>query len=164
MDYFTKENITSILALIGSIGTIAGWVYAFITTRKNIGIRVVAYSIKGSNILLYLSFENKSRLTISITDLAIKIGEFYHPCRHVPQRVVSTQRYTGSQLVSSVDYYNIQMPIELGSLGSTSGYVLFVLPKGHRISDTNVLTFQVSSNRGRAIEMKLSLDQAMETL
>lgn len=164
MSYFTKENITFMLALIGSLGTITGWIYTYISTRKNINMRVVAYSAKDNKMLLYLSFENKSRLTISITDLALKVEDTYYSCRHIPQRVTSTQHYLGNQILNSVDYYNIQMPIELGGLGSTSGYVLFVLPKGIYISSANVLTFQVSSNRGKAFEMKLSLAQTQETL
>lgn len=164
MTYLTKENITFILAVIGSFGTITGWIYAYITTRKKLNLRVFAYTFKEEKALFYLSFENKSRLPISITDLALKINETYYSCKHIPQRVTSTQHTVGGKIVNSIDYYNIQFPVELGSLGSTSGYVLFVFPKGVEIPDSKNLMIQVSSNRGKAIEMKLSLDQISETL
>ncbi|KJJ77622.1 hypothetical protein [Clostridium sp. FS41] len=161
---FTRENITFILAFIGSIGTISGWAYSFATSRKNIAVNVIAYKVRQDKALFYLSFTNKSRLPISITALSVQINGVYYPCRHIPQKVVSTQRAVNGKIVSSYDYFSIQIPIEIGSLGSTSGYVLFVLPKGVYIPDSKALNLQISSNRGKAIEMKLTLDQTKDIL
>lgn len=164
MEYITKSNVTFILAVFGSIGTITSWIYAYFATRKNIILRVIAYQAKNNILLTYLSFENKSRLAISITNLALKVNGTYFPCRHLPQRVTSSQQSIGGKIVSSIDYYNIRLPIELGGLGSNSGYVLFVLPKGVGIPDSKILTLQVVSNRGKAVETTLPLDQTLEAL
>lgn len=161
---FTRENITFILALVGSIGTVSGWVYSFATSRKNISINVIAYSALQDKVLFYLSLANKSRLPISITALSVQIDGVYYPCKHIPQKVASTQRTVNGKIVSSYDYFSLQIPIELGSLGSTSGYILFVLPKGVCMPDSKTLNLQISSNRGKAIETKLSLDQTMDIL
>lgn len=161
---FSNDNITFFLACIGSLGTIAGWGYAYITTRKNFNVRVIAYQSKQNLALFYLSFENKSRLPISITALSVHIDGVYYPCKYIPQKVTSSQHTVNGKVVNFQDYFSIQFPIELGSLGSTSGYVLFVLPKGVRIPDAKTLTFLISSNRGKAIEKKLSLDQILDSL
>ncbi len=160
----TQDNITFVLACIGSFGTIAGWLYAYLTTRKNISVRVIAYRSKLNTALFYMSFENKSHLPISLTALSICIDNVYYPCKYIPQRVTSSQHYIGGKIINTQDYYNIQFPIQLGSLGATSGYVLFVLPKGVYVPHAKNLTVQVSSNRGKAIQMQLSLCQTVDTL
>lgn len=157
------ELITFILACIGSVGTISGWIYYWVTTRKNIFVRIIAFHQKNETILSYMAFENKSRLPVSITDISLLIDGNPYPCEYMPKKVMSHERTVGGRIVSSQDYYNIQLPIELGSLGATSGYVLFVLPKGVRKPDTKVVTLQISSNRGKAMKMTLSLDQVAES-
>lgn len=161
---FSRDNITFLLAFIGSAGTIVGWGYAYITTKKKFCIRVIAYQSKQNLALFYLAFENKSRLPISITAISVHIDGVYYPCKYIPQKVTSSQHTVNGKVVSSQDYFSIHFPVELGSLGSTSGYVLFVLPKGIRMPDAKTLTFLISSNRGKAIEMKLSLDQISDSL
>lgn len=162
--FFTRDNLTFILACIGSFGTITGWIYTYVTTKKNFQIRVIAYNSKQNVALFYLAFENRSRLPISITALSVHIDGVYYPCKYIPQKVTSSQHTVNGKVVNFQDYFSIQFPIELGSLGSTSGYVLFVLPKGVRIPDAKTLTFLISSNRGKAIEKKLSLDQKLDSL
>ncbi len=161
---FTKENITFVLALIGSVGTIATWIRSYIINKRNVIIRPIANKSKDNKILLYLFFENRSRLPISITAISVLFDGVYYPCRYQPQKVISDQRTVGGKVVSLQDYYNITFPVQLGSLDSSSGYVLFVIPQDVQIPDSKTLTFQVSSNRGKAFEMKLSLDQIQEIL
>lgn len=161
---FTKENITFVLALIGSLGTIATWLFSYISNKRNISIRPIAYNSKDNKILFYLSFENRSRLPISITALSILLDGAYYPCRYQPQRVISHQHTVGGKVVSSQDYYNLNFPVQLSPLGSNSGYVLFVIPREVLMPDSKTATFQVSSNRGNSFEMKLLLDQTQEIL
>ncbi|MCU6736466.1 hypothetical protein [Diplocloster agilis] len=164
MIYFTKENITFVLAVIGSIGTISGWLYTYLTTRKNIVIRTIAYNAVQNQALFYLSFENKSRLSISITSLSLKINGVYYPSRIIPQRVKSSQYKRGNEILNAHDDFSITFPIVISPLGATSGYVLFVFPPGVSIPDTKDLMLQISSNRGGAIETILSLSQLPDTL
>ena len=161
---FTKENITFVLALIGSVGTNTTWLFSYISNKRNISIRPIAYNSKNNIILFYLFFENRSRLPISITALSILLDGTCYPCRYQPEKVISHQRTVGGKVVNSQDYYNINFPVQLSSLGSSSGYVLFVIPPEVLIPDSKTVTFQVSSNRGNAFEMKLSLDQTQEIL
>ena len=58
--YFTKENITFLLAVIGSLGTI----YSMIAQHKNISLSIVSYSYKNKTLLMYVAFTNCSRLPI----------------------------------------------------------------------------------------------------
>lgn len=163
MQYFTKENITFLLALIGSIGSVTGWFYTYVVNKKKISIRIIAYTVKSNIILSYLSFENLSRSPISLTSISIKVNGVFYPCRHIPQKVKSTEHMIGGKIVSTHDVFNISLPIELGGLGATSGYILFVLPKDAGTPDAKTVTFQISSNRGAAVEMSLSLEQLLET-
>lgn len=162
MIHFTKENITFILALIGSLGTIVNWLRLFIVNNKNFNIRPVAYRSKDNITLFYLLFENKSRMPISITELSVQINGVYYPCRYLPEIVTSSHRTIGKEIVSSHDYFNIAFPVQLGALGATSGYVLFILPKDIQMPDSKTLTFLVTSNRGKAVEKIISVDQVPE--
>lgn len=164
LNYFTKDNITFLLALIGSVGTITTWLLSYIKSRRNITIRLIAFDAKDNKILCYLFLENKSSLPISLTALSVIIDGVSFPCRYLPQKVRSDMRTVGSNVVSSQDYFNMTFPVQIGPLGATSGYVLFVIPPSVLIPDSKTVTFQVSSNRGRTFETKLSLDQIQETL
>ena len=100
-DYFTKDNITFILATIGSLGTIY--------------------------------------------------------CVYIPVTVVEHTRHSGKELLSHREELSIQFPISLSSLAGTSGYLFFdKLPDSFPDAPTT-LTLEVSTNRGRAKKMKLSV-------
>lgn len=42
-NFLSRSDITSVLAAIGSIGTIVGWIYFLVTTRRNLKIKVLDY-------------------------------------------------------------------------------------------------------------------------
>ena len=67
--FFTKANITLLLSIIGSFGTLI----ALYTKRKNLKIQVsnVAYKKAQKQMLLDITFENRSQLPIAITDVHV---------------------------------------------------------------------------------------------
>lgn len=152
-DYFTKDNITFILATIGSLGTI----YSMITQRKRVSLSIQEFRYKNKTLLMYVAFTNRSRLPISILNISVVYDKVCYPCVYIPITVVEHTRHSGKELLSHREELSIQFPISLSSLAGTSGYLYFdKLPDNYPDAPTT-LTLEVSTNRGRAKKMKLSV-------
>lgn len=160
----TKENITFALSLFSAVCVVLGWLHSYLITRKKFNLYVVAYTALFNSAWFYIAFENKSRLPVSINTISILIDGTYYPCRYIPQVVREKEHYTGNKTEITERQYSIPFPVNLPSLGATSGFVLFVFPTGIALPPSKNVNFQVSSNRGKAIEMKLPLDQTLDTL
>ncbi len=151
MNYITKENITFILATIGSLGTF----YTLFAQRKKISLSIQSYSHKNGSLLMYVSFTNHSRLPISILNVSIIQDKVCFPCTYIPTKVCEHTRRSGKEIISYREEFSIRFPISLFSLAGSSGYLYFdKLPETYPDAPT-VLTVQVSTNRGRAMKMKL---------
>lgn len=163
--FFTRENITLALAILGSIGTLTSWTHTLLGNRKNLNVRVVGQRFSEMNndsLLLYMSFENKSRLPIAITSIGIKINEITYTCTEIP--IVTFQETTRckGEILSHHEYTSIPLPISLSGLGATSGYVYFEFPGADFEFDATHLNFQLTTNRGRSIEKTLSLGRHLD--
>ncbi|MEY8285411.1 hypothetical protein AALA13_16580 [Lachnospiraceae bacterium 50-23] len=154
-EIFTRDNITFILALIGSFGTCC----TLIAQRKNLSLSIQYYSYKNKSLLTYISFTNHSRLPISILNVSIVLNDVCYPCVYIPTKVCETIRRSGKEVISCKEDYSIQFPISLSSLAGSSGYLYFdKLPKTFPDVPTTV-TIEVSTNRGKAKKMILSVPE-----
>ena len=69
---FTRENITLALSIFGSVGTVSTWIYNYIRTRKSFTVELNGYRFSPKGLLLHIQFINKSTLSLSINEIAIK--------------------------------------------------------------------------------------------
>lgn len=159
INLLTKENITFILAVIGSLGTIIGGIYQLFIRRIATDILIEGYNLTDKSILFYISFINKSHIPISITDILLTIDNKQYLCRKTPVRVFYETHKQGARIISHYDYNNLMMPITLSSLAGVSGYVLFEFPLKDFPKHPTDLIFEVSTNRHKVIRKKLSLEQ-----
>lgn len=69
----TRENITLALSIFGSIGTLITFISSYLHTRKNLKIKISrsGYGRSTPKMLISLTFENQSRLPISITSIKV---------------------------------------------------------------------------------------------
>lgn len=154
----TKENITFLLATIGSVGTILTWIYSAIKNRKNIDITYADYHINKSGAMLYAMICNKSHLPILITDISFKMNDIYYPANKIPEIVLTTTHKVNNEVTQQQEYYSMSFPIALTGMGATSGYLYFPFHEEIEVTSSNTLTLLVSTNRGRALKMKLPLN------
>ena len=65
-NFITRENITLVLAILGSFGTLSSWFFVLLKNRKNLKMHIVGHRFSEDNhsLLIYTMFENKSRLPI----------------------------------------------------------------------------------------------------
>lgn len=159
INLLTKENITFILAVIGSLGTTIGGIYQLYTRRIAIDILPEGYNLTDKSVLFYISFINKSHIPISITDIRLTINDKRYTCRKTPIRVFYETHKQGGRIISHYDYNNLTMPITLSNLAGNSGYILFEFPLKDFPQQTTDVIFEVSTNRHKIIRKKLSLEQ-----
>ena len=153
MNYITKENITFILAIIGSLGTI----YTLISQRKKLSLSIQEYRYHDKTLLMFVSFANHSHLPISILNIAIVHDKVCYPCVYIPTVVCQHTHRIGKEVLNYREDFSIQFPIVLSSLAGSSGYLYFdKLPDIYPDNPT-ALTVQVSTNRGKAKKMILSV-------
>ncbi len=160
---FTRENITLAIALIGCIGTISTWIHSYISHRQNIDFRILGHFISdGHSLILYIMIENKSQLPVSITGIFVRKNEILYSCAEIPLKVYETTTRKNKKIVSHNEYFSMQIPIFLSSLGGSSGYVYFEAPQEVFQSDSTHLTLRLTTNRGKAIEKTLSLGEILD--
>lgn len=153
---FTKENITFALALFGSAGT----AWNILQSRRKLSIKLSYFGCnkKKCIALANIQFANRSRLPVSITDVRIKINGNFYPCKKYPV-LTDSSRHEWGKNVSVKDFYSVQFPLVMLSLGGTGGYLVFDIHQEVDIPLSKPLTFAISTNRGRPFEVQLSPDQ-----
>lgn len=151
--YITKENITFLLGVFGSFGTL----YTLLAQRKNLSLSIQSYCYSNNSLLMYVAFTNRSRLPISVLNVSILQDKICYPCVYAPTIVCKHTHRSGKEIVSQREEFSVQFPISLASLAGSSGYLYFDrLPENFPDAATT-LTVQVSTNRGKAMKMKLSV-------
>ena len=150
--------VTFGIAIAGFLMSLGSWVHTFITQRKRLSFKIQFFRYKENSAYMYLMIENRSRLPVSITGIALKQSKSIVPCVQIPKTVSSTTRKTAGN-TDVVYQYSTAIPIQLSALESVSCIVLFEgIPEVVPPSATH-LTFQISTNRGRKVKRKLALPQ-----
>lgn len=155
---FAKENLTFALSIFGSIGTFFTLIHTFLSNRKRLHMKICGHIYNEKMLIIYASFENMSRLPISITDVCVKIDDVPYPCVQPPIIAYEEIKKVKGVVVSRREHVSLSMPINLSSLGGSSGYICFEFPPNVFPSDATELNFLVSSNRGKVLEKRLPLD------
>lgn len=162
LSLFTRNNITLALSIFGSLGTAFTFIHTFIINRKNVNVRIIGHRYSNKSLLTYMAFENNSRLPISITGISVFIGGIAYSCVEPSVIALETTYRTGKTITSHHEYKTLSLPINLSSLGGTSGYVYFEFPEANIQSDATQLNFSISSNRGTVMKKILSLGRLLD--
>lgn len=162
LSMFTFGNVTFVLSLIGSIGTISHWFINYRNNKVNFDIILRGYRIVGDNdgLLLYLSISNNSHLPVSINNIYLEFNSIQIQCSQVPRLVLENTRRTNGVIKSHNEYYSMSLPISLSQLLGCSGYVYFPLGQQDCIDASIPLTVVFSANRSKNIRKILQLDKA----
>lgn len=158
----TMDNLTFLLAAFGSLGTVISGIHGFINNRQNIDFHIVGQRSDSKSILLYMAFVNNSQLPISITSISIKIDGVFYSCQEIPITTLEETTRCKNKILSHHSYKSIPLPITMQGLCGTSGYVYVEFPEAKPQPEAKELTFQVSTNRGKAIEKSLSLGRPLD--
>jgi len=152
----TKENILAVISILAFIMSLLTWVHTWVCQRKRIRLSIIQYVQIDCWHILFMSIENLSRIPISISTIyAITENGKCVACKLIPETVLDITNRRGKEITSHEIRKSAQFPISISSLGGLSEYVVF---EDHQnifpIAPTEAI-FQVCTNRGRAMKMKL---------
>lgn len=155
--FFTKANITLLLSIIGSFGTLI----ALYTKRKNLKIQVsnVAYKEDQKQLLLDITFENRSQLPIAITDVRVFLNNHELTVEKYPLCVEEYSHFHGKEVVDRKFLYNLEFPVAIQQLGASAGKMLLEFSPEELENPSTPLIFQVHSTRGKVQQIELPCDQ-----
>ncbi len=158
LELLTKENVTFILGLIGSLGTAVTFIKSLIDNRTNFSIQTVKFHASGKGILTYLMFLNNSHKPITITSISICVNGIYYPAMQTSEEVCHTVRRSGKEITGTHSEYSIPFPIVLSGQYATSGYIYFPLLKGTSVPSAKLFSLKVCTSKGTAVEKLLELN------
>ena len=150
---FTRDNVTFALALMGAIGSF----YTFIMQRKKIRITIQRFTYNDGILLMYLSYVNLSRLSVSITNVNLIYKGISYPCAFEPTLAKTYTHKIGKEVVTRRDDFTTSLPLNLSALAGTSGYIYFGNIPSEFLEHPDTIEIEVGTNRGRAIKMKLTV-------
>lgn len=158
----TFDMISITISIIGLLGGFSSWFYMWLKSRLNIRIRILSKLIKSRTnfILLYMSFSNESTLPVAITAINLIIEDKPIHCLEVPDIVLSRTSRSGSTVTNQEKHYSMEIPINIPALSATSGYVLFPVEPDTQLPASNILSFEVHTNRGVIDRIALQLPVA----
>lgn len=155
------DLFTFILALIGSAGTAYSVLMSFYWNRVSIDYKIIEYCPTRESLIVYMSFNNLSRLPVTITNISVwNMGAMYS-CTHVPTVVKTVSKKIGENQIYNEPIFSSPLPINLPSLSGTSGYVYFLFPQENFRVASKSLTVELSTNRHRTLKKILPLDESL---
>ena len=164
LSWFPSQlNVTTIIAFAGFVISCIAAIHQITCERKNIRIKIFSYDADRDFMYLTMSFENLSRLPISITDIRY-VNEREFSCIPIPVKICEEETRCGNEITERKITYSEKMPIQLEPLGAISGIILFEeLPVSLK-TDPKFLTFSICTNRGKAIQKTIELSSDVLSL
>lgn len=159
-----KDLVLFFISCAAFIMSTLTWICTFVYQRKNISFEILECRNNSTQLLIYLAIVNKSRLPVSITSIAIVKDELIIPCVKFPKAVMTEKHTIAGKLIDLKNTYTMTMPISLSPLAGTSGFCYFEFSQAADLTNAKDLTFQVCTNRGKAVQMTLPLPQEQDTI
>lgn len=150
----SKENITFILALIGSIGTVAGGIYSFWCSRVRLEMKIVDFVQHGDIVQLFVEIQNQSSLPICISSISIVEASRKYRCELLQKKIRSS-----GDLLYRTPLFPLNIPPRTGVLY----YFEFLDAPDMLLIPGKSLALSFDTNR-RKIERSLVLPQAAHYL
>ena len=162
-DFFTKENVTFFLSVLGSLGALYTLISGLIRQHCRINISIIEYVPANNSVILYMMLVNRSHLPVSITDIKIWNRGVIYACEKSPHIVQLVTRKTGETIIYKEAIYSVPFPINLPALSGTSGYLYFEIPQENFECASKSLTVQVNTSRNQKFQKTLLLPENLQT-
>ena len=149
------QNITLILSIIGTLGTIYSIAYNIITSRVNIAAQIKFIDYRKPYLFGYIIVENRSNSTVSISNIELIInGKPYFFINHPHLVNHNLSKFNGHE--NYYDDYTAQIPFTLSTYGALGGYFLSISSDTSINLDT-IGILRIGTNRNKIIEIEIPL-------
>lgn len=157
----TRDNITLLLSVIGALGTCITLISSFLHKRKNLKIHIsnAEYKENQNQMLLTLTFENRSQLPIAVTSVNIFLNGHELSVAEYPICVSQYTHRRGQEVIDRKFLYNINFPVTIQQLGAFAGQMLLEFSPKELENPSTLLTLQVHSTRGKVQRIILPCNQ-----
>lgn len=169
-DFFDGDIVkifTGIAAIIAFLISTSSFVISIIEKRRKLSAKfnIIKISsavdnsgIKCDAVLIGFAFANKSQLPISITKVSLINGTDFYDCQPTPYPVEIATRIGGTK-IDCKSVKTISPPIQISSLGATSGYITFFVPHNAVSKKQQSITIEICTNRGKRIIKTFDLNK-----
>ena len=139
MSFFTRENITFILAVIGSLGTIFNFAYTYFSSRRRIDMQILDYSSHLNVVQFFMYIQNQSRSPICISCISLQLDDKEISCELIPKKI----RGNDTNLICTPSF-----PLNLSSLMGVQYFFEFVNCPDISLASGKTISFVIYTNRG----------------
>lgn len=139
MSLFTKENITFVLAVVGSLGTIFNFVYAYFSSRRHIDMHILDYSSYLHVVQFFIYIQNQSRSPICISCISLQLDGQEISCELIPKKI----RGNDPNLICTPFF-----PLNLSPLMGVQHFFEFVNCPDISLASGKKISFAIYTNRG----------------
>ena len=158
-----REFILFLISGAAFIMSLSTWIFALIHNRRKIRVVINEYFQYPTYTILHMTFENLSRLPISISRVSMPLGGTEYNCRVRAKMVFRIKHSKGGVETGEDVTNNLSMPIAISALGAISGFICFEHPEQASIELSTPSIFRFYTNRGRVIETSLPLGRALHS-
>ena len=161
LTFLTKENITFVLSIFGSLGALFSFITNFFIYKKNLRININSADYRRDlhRLILIITFENRSRLPIAVTSITANIdAKKFEPLSH-PHSVGQYTQREGKEVIDRKFTYNLQIPLAIQQLDAVSGHILFEFSPAELETLSTPLTLLIYSTRGQVQRIELQPDE-----
>ncbi len=137
--YLTRENITFLLALLGSIGTVLQAFFHFLSTRKKLKIEILDSETIWDVMQFFIYIQNQSHSSICISSISIRYDKKEIYCELVPKKI----RGKGDELIRTPMF-----PLNISPLQGGMYFLEFVYCPKISLDPGKILDFVIHTNRG----------------
>ena len=154
-----SSRITFVIAVIGCVLSVLSWAKDILVSRRSFDIHALGVVPAGASTFVFLSFSNRSRLSITITGISCVVGRNLYPCATISRKAFEINRKNGTSVCETQQINTTPFPVFVPGLGGQQMLLHFeALPEALPCAATE-WTVRVFSNRGRPVKMKLQLPQ-----
>ena len=142
--FMSKENITFILAIIGSVGAMISGFRAFWLSRVNLNLKIDDCKRINHVTQFFILFENKSTNPISISEVAIAHDGKLFPCDLLCKKIRSTD--------AGFLYHTPRFPLNIPGATSQLHFLEFVEAPQIDLTPGKTVVLSLGTNRGRIVK------------
>lgn len=135
----TRENVTFLLACIGSIGTILNAIKSFLNNRKKLNVEIIDYANKDSDAKFFLYIQNQSSAPICISAIYLTAGTKKVRCELLRKRA---QSFNG--ILYRTPLFPLNIPPQVGVVH----FLVFSACPDVLLASGNIVSFEFLTNRG----------------
>ena len=156
--YLTKENITFVLSVIGSLYAFISIINNFYKSRQKFRVDIQFTKITSSNnCIIHFSIENKSSNTLSVYGITLINNNRRLEAAKIPESVYQFVRKRNNVEVFRKEDFSLPIPFTVHPYSIESGYAYFPNHLNIELDPDKPVILEIQTGKKKVFQMKLLL-------